>query len=286
MRSLSTSFDLITRIAALLVVTLCAVLVGAGCNQPEFSASVASEADVENREPISVQTSDGHVVYGYLHRPTELSGATPDSSRKKFPLILAFHQGGSSGEAEYAPIIPRLQDEGFGVLTIDQRRGGNRFMGSNRTAADFDQDAISYCDAMEDLEAAFSYAVGIEDVDTIIAWGSSYSATLAVQLGARHPELISKVLAFSPASGDPMAGCNPLSAAFGLRQPALFLRPKSEMSFGSVTADMEAYLNMGHQTYIASPGAHGSSMLVSSRVDGETTQTWNTVLDFLRDYKQ
>jgi pimeloyl-ACP methyl ester carboxylesterase len=221
-----------------------------------------------------------------LHRPGGSQTVSSDSLEGKFPLILAFHQGGSSGEAEYAPIIPRLLEEGFGVLTIDQRKGGNRFMGNNRTAESFDQEATSYCEAIEDLEAALSFALSLEDVGQIIAWGSSYSATLAVELGANHPELISKVVAFSPASGESMEGCSPLPAAFELRQPALFLRPESELTFGSVAADMEAFMNMGHNTFIASPGAHGSSMLVNSRVDGETKETWKTVLDFLHDQSQ
>ncbi len=261
-----------------------------GCS-PEYSGGAANVALVENREPFSMETRDGHTIYGHLHRPTSaVTGTstgvgmgmvrTPDST---FTLILAFHQGGSSGEAEYAPIIPRLLEEGFGVLTIDQRRGGDRFMGQNRVSSNFDQETVGYCDVIEDLEAAFSYALGVEDVDEIIAWGSSYSASLAVMLGASHPELISRVLAFSPASGESMAGCNPLSSAFDLRQPALFLRPKSEMSFGSVAADMDAYINMGHQIFVASPGAHGSSMLVDSRAEGDTEKTWNAVLEFLHD---
>jgi pimeloyl-ACP methyl ester carboxylesterase len=262
------------------------IFVLSGCSEPPNSGQIANIGLIQNREPISLTTSDGHKIYGHLHRPDVGVSDSSSSPDEKYPLILAFHQGGSSGEAEYAPIIPRLLEEGYGVLTIDQRRGGNRFMGDNRTASAFDQDAVSYCEAIEDLEAALTYALSLEDVGQIIAWGSSYSATLAVELGANHPELISKVLAFSPASGEPMEGCNPLPLAFGLRQPALFLRPESELTFGSVAADMEAYTDMGHQIFIASPGAHGSSMLVNSRVDGETKKTWNTVLDFLRDQDQ
>lgn len=269
---------------ALIAITILAWL--PGCRQSDFSGSSANVAALDNREAFSMETADGYMIRGYLHRPIGLNLYSDDSSSVTFPLILAFHQGGSSGEAEYAPIIPRLQDEGYGVLTIDQRRGGNRFMGVNHMSPEFDQDTVSYCEVISDLEAAFSYAVSLPDVDRIIAWGSSYSASLAVTLGANHPDLISHVLAFSPASGEPMAGCNPLSSAFDLRQPALFLRPQSEMTFGSVAADMDAYLDMGHQTYIASPGAHGSSMLVNSRVEGNTTKTWKTVLDFLSDQNQ
>jgi pimeloyl-ACP methyl ester carboxylesterase len=159
--------------------------------------------------------------------------------------------------------------------------GGDRFMGHNQTAAVLDADSLSYCDAYADLEAAFAYALSLEGIGKIIALGSSYSATLAVKLAVNHPELISRVLAFSPASGDSMTGCSVLPLAFQLRQPALFLRPKSEMSFGSVAADLAAFADMGHEIYISSPGAHGSSMLVSERVEGNTSETWKTVLSFI-----
>lgn len=253
------------------------------CSEPTYQGSQGNVPQIMNRDEFSVTTSDGHTVFGNLYRPNHgtnrMSGVADSAS---FPLILAFHQGGASGAAEYEPIIPRLLEAGFAVMTIDQRRGGERFMGQNRTAEAFNQDTVSYCEVIEDLEASLAYAVTLDEVSEIIAWGSSYSATLAVKLAVNHPELISRVLAFSPASGQSMVGCSVLPLAFQVRQPALFLRPQSEMSFGSVAADLAAFANMGHDTYIASPGAHGSSMLVASRVEGETAQTWSTVIRFLK----
>jgi len=249
----------------------------AACSDATHQGAQGNETLVGGPESFTLTTADGFTVYGHLHRPDGFEV----SDSVGVPLILAFHQGGASGEAEYAPIIPRLLRREYAVLTIDQRRGGDRFMGYNQTAAAFDAENVSYCDAYNDLEAAFAYALTLEGIDEIIAWGSSYSATLAVKLAVNHPELISRVLAFSPASGEPMTGCSVLSLAFQLQQPALFLRPKSEMSIGSVAADLSAFARMGHEIYIASPGAHGSSMLVSERVEGNTSETWNTVIRFL-----
>jgi len=260
-----------------LIVALLVVL-SAGCSGTSEEGAQGNTPLFEPSEALQLETSDGVTVYGQIHRPS----VTIPTDSAGVPLILAFHQGGSSGEAEYAPIIPRLLEAGFAVMTIDQRRGGDRFLGTNRTAAAFDQETVSYCDVIPDMEAALEYARSLEDVGEIIAWGSSYSATLAVKLAVDHPAEISKVLAFSPASGEPMTGCSALPLAFQLRQQALFLRPDSEMSFGSAAADLAAFENMGHEIYIASPGAHGSSMLVPERAEGDTGATWEVVLDFLR----
>lgn len=261
-----------SRILAL--VCLCSL---AACSNTTLEGAQGNEAVIEGRKSFTITSSDGFTVFGHLHRPDGFEF----SDSIGVPLILAFHQGGASGEAEYAPIIPRLRQNGYAVLTIDQRRGGNRFMGNNRTAAAFEGKNVSYCDAYGDLEAAFSYAIKLDGITEIIAWGSSYSATLAVKLAVNHPELITGVLAFSPASGEPMTGCSVLPLAFQVKQPVLFLRPESEMSLGSVAADLTAFARMGHETYIASPGAHGSSMLVSDRVEGNTSDTWAIVFSFL-----
>ena len=50
-------------------------------------------------EALELTAPDSVTVYGMLVRP---------ASEAPVPLILAFHQGGASGLAEYAPVIPRL----------------------------------------------------------------------------------------------------------------------------------------------------------------------------------
>ncbi len=78
-----------------------------------------------------------------------------------------------------------------------------------------------------------------------------------------------------------MSGCTVLSLAYKVQHPAMFLRPESEMTFGTVAADMNAFADMRHETYVASPGVHGSSMLVTERVKGDTNPTWRAVISFL-----
>ena len=63
----------------------------------------------------------------------------------------------------------------------------------------------------------------------------------------------------------------------------LVLRPASEMELEHVSMQLELFGGLGHQTYVAEPGVHGSSMLNPDRVRGDVETTWQVVLDFLAD---
>jgi len=198
------------------------------------------------------------------------------------PFVLLFHQDGASGAAEYASIAPRVHAMGANVLVIDQRRGGDLFGGANRVAGRFDPDTTSYCDVMPDLEAALEYARETEPARRVVLWGSSYSAALAIQLAAMRSDEVAAVLAFSPASGDPMEGCRPEGFAARLELPLLALRPGAEMEYAWIAEQLDMFKAMGHETWVADPGRHGSSMLVTDRVGSDTGESWAVVEAFLR----
>jgi len=200
---------------------------------------------------------------------------------KSAPLILLFHQGGADARGEYVPLVARLLDQGYNLLAIDQRTGGDIFGGANRTLGDNQDNDYSYCDAYPDLEAALQFALDSGYTGAIAAWGSSYSAALVFRLASEHPGEIDTVLAFSPASGEPMVGCRPEPYSEKLTQPLLALRPGREMEAASVRKQMDLFAKHGHQTYVANAGVHGSSMLNSARVEGSTEETWKVVLEFL-----
>jgi len=218
-----------------------------------------------------IVTEDGVTVYGELYEPDNV---------KRPPVIMAFHQGGGDARGEYAPIIPRLLSEGYAVIAIDARRGGDRFEGDNRTLAGVGDAEYSYCDVLPDLEATLDYTRR-QGLGRIIAWGSSYSATLVMHLAAKYPNAIDRIISFSPAAGEPMAGCQPREAASQLDIPALMIRPEREMELGNVAADMEAFRDMGHQTYVSESISHGSSVLVEQRAGMSPEATWTRVLEFL-----
>ena len=227
--------------------------------------------DAQEGRRLELTTSDGVTVPAL-----ELAAASGPG-----PFILLFHQGGASGWAEYAPIAPRLNEMGYRVLIIDQRRGGDLFGGTNSVAANFDADVTSYCDALPELEAALDYARATDPMRKAILWGSSYSAALAIQLAARRSGDVAAVLAFSPASGEPMAGCQPEPWAETLNIPLLVVRPSSEMEHAWIAQQLTLFERLGHSSFVAEPGRHGSSALVEERVGDDTTETWRAVTAFL-----
>ena len=174
-----------------------------------------------------------------------------------------------------------LQFAGFGLVAIDQRRGGDRFDGENRTLAGVGDTEYSYCDVVPDLEAALAFAREHGFSGKTAAWGSSYSAALIFKLGVDHPDEIDAIIAYSAASGEPMEGCMPEQYSADITQPVLALRPSREMEVPYVPGQMELFEEQGHRTYIADPGVHGSSMLNEDRVGESTDETWSVVLEFL-----
>ncbi len=202
-------------------------------------------------------------------------------SDKKRPTILLFHQGGSNGRAEYATIIPRLLDLNFNVVSIDQRVGGQIYGKFNRTVAKIPINEFGYCDALQDLLGALDFLNRNELNGPRILWGSSYSAALVIQLAGNSSLVLDRALAFSPSfNPKAMEGCHPNQYFAEVNIPLLVLRPESEMFERSIEQFNLAEQH-GHQTYIAENGTHGSSMLVEERVEGDISENWKVVENFL-----
>ena len=213
-----------------------------------------------------------------LHADVRRSSAPADA-----PLIILFHQGGGDARGEYSEIAPRLIAEGYHVIAVDARGGGNRFGGRNRALT---PEGFRYCDALAEVGAAVNLAREQDFTGPIALWGSSYSAALVLQVAARRPAEVSAVLAFSPASGEPMAGCEaqpflPMLVRAGVA--TLVLRPRAELEAPARAAQFDSIRATGVQTYIADNGVHGSSMLTPSRVQGDTEPHWRVVLSFLEE---
>ena len=223
----------------------------------------------------SFQAADGVTVHGDIYQ----AEATPPTA----PLILLFHQAGGDARGEYGPLVERLVDQGYIAMAIDQRNGGDRFGGINRTMAGLDGAEFGYCEVYPDLEAALAYAIALGYTGKRAVWGSSYSAALVFKLGAEHADQVDAVLGFSPASGERLAACRPEAYSEKLTMPVLALRPISEMKNPSVQEQLAKFKAQGHQTFVADPGVHGSSMLNAERVGAATEKTWQVVLEFLRE---
>ncbi len=256
-----------------LLLSLIFSIIISSCKEKEVETTTESKKEVSNE--IHFFTNDSIKVYGDLYE-----------NNKSAPTLLIFHQGGSNTRAEYKSIIPILEKEGFNILTIDQRVGGQYFYGGyNRTVAEIDKNEYHYCDAYADMQAALNYAKKQGYTGKTILWGSSYSATLGLELAAKNQNTIAGVLAFSPASGPPMKDCQPNEYISSLKIPLLLMKPASEMTSERSQNQIKLAKESGHQTYIAENGVHGSSMLDESRVEGSSEETWNVVKTFLAQFK-
>ena len=235
------------------------------------------------------------VMYAQNNRVgVEVSYYTPDSiqiigdlyeNNKAWPTILLFHQGGSNARGEYGTIIPKLLEQEFNILAIDQRVGGQYYGSFNRTLANIPThiygDGYGYCDAYNNLESALDYVLNAGFSGKKILWGSSYSATLAIQLAHNRPADIDGVLAFSPAAGAPLKDCNPEQYLATLEVPLLLLKPPNEAESENGKKQLEMARTNNHETYVPAHGIHGSSMLVAARVGHPVDPTWKVVMEFL-----
>lgn len=207
---------------------------------------------------------------------------------KRAPIVLLFHQAGSNGRAEYAYHIPKLIENGYNVLVVDQRNGGSQFGGENRTVEGESGEQYSYCDAYPDLEAALEYVSDEGYNGSRYAWGSSYSAALVLRLGMEHPDELAGVVSFSPAVGTAMAPCSTTVYIMNIEVPTFIAVPsfevtkyrgKAKRKTRKLAAAAAEYVD---EMYIAEPAVHGASMLDPERVDGDISKHWDAVLYFMR----
>lgn len=225
-----------------------------------------------DRTEITFETADGLTIFGDLYL---------SKLGKSAPILLLFHQGGANARAEYGPLIPRIFERGYNILAVDQRQGGSWLGGTNRTVENLDGKEYHYCDAYPDLEAAFQEVERRGFDGKKIIWGSSYSAALAIRFATEYARELAGVLAFSPASGEPMQGCKPDTYFEKVTVPLLVLRPQLEMEREGALKQFQILKEYGHQTYVSENGVHGSSMLNPARVDGSVEEHWDMVLSFL-----
>ena len=220
------------------------------------------------QEPVAFKTSDGITVYGDYY-------AGADAAR---PVILAFHQA-QSNRLEYRDIAPRLVKDGFSVLAIDQRSGGNVDGIDNRTATEA-KGYWSYTDTMPDLEAALAWAHEKHPKSKIIAWGSSYSASLAIVLASKHKD-IAGVLAFSP--GEYFDGKPSVREAGKDVTVPVFItsRGDKEKVIAKLILDELAATDKT-QFVPQGTGVHGSSALLQRQ--GKADEYWNAVELFLAKF--
>jgi len=197
-------------------------------------------------------------------------------------VALLFHQGGGSARGEYGFLIARLLGMGFDVMAADLHGGGDRFGIPNRTVERYPVDGtFRYCDAGTQMAAVAAAARRWRPDRDLTLWGSSYSATLALRAAVEAAPNVSRVLAFSPASGAALAECSVNKLTQALTIPVLVVRPKSEMDVVEIAEQTSVLSSVGAQTFVANPGLHGSSTLNAVRLGGQVAVAWGGIEEFL-----
>lgn len=204
------------------------VFMSTACVNTKESAD-AKESDVSSE--IVLPTSDGtaqkvtFLADDGLEVTADYYGL-PENKK----LILACHQSRYS-RGEYNEIAPILLKEGFNVLAIDQRSGGNINNKDNETAIRAQDQKLrtSPSKAYADVEAGLTYATTTLGSQKTVVMGSSYSSALAIVLGANHPDSVSAVLSFSPGNYVNVNDKTVPEYVKALKVPLYITSPKSEM---------------------------------------------------------
>lgn len=223
---------------------------------------------------VDFAASDGIEVRADLYDNADSSGA----------LVLLFHQAGWS-RGEYREIAPKLVELGYRVMAVDQRsgRGVNGVVNETRRRASSSKKPTGYLDAYADVEAALRYGRKTLHADRIIAWGSSYSASLVIRLAAEHPKEVTAAVAFSPGEyfTKPKGKDYIQSFASRVSQPLFITSSKKERSqvkplFDAAPSDEKVLFTP------ASKGQHGSRALWAAWPDDDVY--WAALKGFLREY--
>lgn len=227
-------------------------------------------------ETISFKSADALLITADRYSPHD-SDTTP--------LIVLFHQAGSS-RGEYNEIAPRLNKLGFNCIAVDLRSGEYSRGKDNETAIRASNKNLptSYADALPDIIAALSYARKHYANSKIIAWGSSYSASLALKVAGDHPELVDGVIAFSPGEYFSHVGKSKTwirDSAKNIKAPTFITSARSEAADWAPIFD--AIETANRQNFIPeTAGRHGSKALWKKYDDSAVY--WKAVTEFLNRY--
>ena len=202
------------------------------------------------------------------------------------PLIMLFHQAGSS-RGEYNEIAPRLNKLGFNCIAVDLRSGEYSRGKDNETAIAAGKRGLptSYADALPDIIAALHYAQKHYSNSRIIAWGSSYSASLVIKVAGDQPQLLDGLLAFSPGEYFSHLGKSKTwirDSAKKIKAPTFITSSKNEAADWSPIYDV-INSTIRHSFIPETAGKHGSKALWKKYADSPAY--WDAVTEFLDDFK-
>jgi len=168
------------------------------------------------------------------------------------------HQAGYS-RGEYRETAPFLALKGISCLAIDQRSGDQINNVVNETAKQAKEKGLptDYLDAKQDIEKAIDLAYEKNNKQPIILVGSSYSASLALLIGAKNDK-VKAIAVFSP--GEYLKGITLSEEIKTLNKPVFITAAKNEIpSVKKLIKDIPLkYITLFEPN---SKGFHGSKAL-------------------------
>jgi pimeloyl-ACP methyl ester carboxylesterase len=201
------------------------------------------------------------------------------------PVIVLFHQAGSS-RGEYDEIAPILNEYGFNCIAVDLRSGEYARGKDNETAIRASNAGLTthYVDALPDIITALQYTRKQYPDSKLIAWGSSYSASLVLKVAGDYPQLVDGVIAFSPGEYFSHLGKSKTwirDSARNIKVPTFITSAKDEA--GDWVHIYEAIDKTNRHSFIPeSAGRHGSKALWKKYTDSPAY--WDAVAGFLSKF--
>jgi dienelactone hydrolase len=234
-------------------------------------AAMASDS-----ETVTFESEDGLLMTADIYAPYKNGEA---------PVIVLFHQAGWS-RGEYGEIAPWLNTLGYNCMAVDQRSGEIVRGVKNETAlrAAKERMPTGYISALPDIKAALTYARSQYGDGGVIAWGSSYSAALVLEIAGNSPALVDAVLAFSPGEYFERAGKTASwvqDSAQHITVPVFITSSRSEAD--EWAAIFTAIKSANKTAFIpATDGRHGSRALWNKYPDSDAYR--GAVQAFLERY--
>jgi dienelactone hydrolase len=202
-----------------------------------------------------------------------------DQNDHGLPFVCLFHQAGFS-RGEYQEIAPRLVELGYNCMAVDAR-SGKQVNGVVNETAQRAQDAKKgqdYGHALPDIVAALQYARDNYADGPLIAWGSSYSASLVLKASAENEDLVDGTLSFAPNSTAVWTREWILETPEMVKHPVFLTSARKEqMKWKRL---LEAFPESQVTAFVPkSAGRHGSRALWKEQRDNEVY--WEAVEEFL-----
>jgi dienelactone hydrolase len=244
-----------------------ALIAGCSGDPPDVAKTVVIPKKEGTKTQVQFAARDGRKVYADFYKTAKGSDT----------IILLFHQAGSNAH-EYETIAPKLLEMGYDSLAVDQRSGGEMWGRKNRTG----DLSNHYMDAYRDMQGALEWAKS-KNYGHIVAWGSSYSASLVLKLAVDNKD-VEAVLAFSP--GEYFGGTVVKDWNMRVAVPVLMAMTPDEAN-GDGLLLYEASSHTPARThgdmFVSFPDSvHGSSTLREDRNPKGWRKTWQQVTSFLK----